>query len=292
MKILVLGASGMIGSAIFRVLSADSALDVWGSIRSITLKEFFTQSQQKHLVVCGDLLDQNQLIRLFAEIHPNIVINCVGLTKHHKEVEDVLLATPLNAMLPHRLADFCVACDARLIHISTDCIFSGSRGNYIEGDHSDALDTYGKSKFLGEVVNYPNAITLRTSTIGHELQSSYGLLEWFLSQECFCTGFKRAIFSGLPNTFFAEVIRDYVIPSTQLHGLYHVGALPISKYDLLKLIASEYDKDIYIKCDDQFAIDRSLNSNLFSSVTGYRAPAWPELIASMRKSHEVLNVSK
>jgi dTDP-4-dehydrorhamnose reductase len=292
MKILVLGASGMIGSAIFRVLSADSALDVWGSIRSIAFKEFFTQSQQKHLVVCADLLDQNQLTRLFSEIHPNIVINCVGLTKHHKQADDVLLAAPINTMLPHRLADLCAACDARLIHISTDCIFSGSRGNYLESDHSDALDIYGKSKFLGEVVGYPNAITLRTSTIGHELQSSYGLLEWFLSQEDSCTGFKRAIFSGLPNTVFAELIRDYVIPNPHLHGLYHVGASPIGKYDLLKLIASEYDKDISIECNDQFAIDRSLNSNLFSSATGYRAPAWPELIASMRKSQEVLNVSK
>jgi dTDP-4-dehydrorhamnose reductase len=211
MRILVLGASGMIGSAIFRVLSKEDAFEVYGSIRSTKWKEFFSQNEQKYLTICHDLLDPSDLVRLFSKVRPSIVINCVGLTKHHKEADDVLLSIPLNTMLPHRLADLCKACDARLIHISTDCIFSGSSGNYVEGDHSDATDTYGKSKYFGEVVNYPNAVTLRTSTIGHELQSSHGLLEWFLSQEGACTGFNKAIFSGLPNTVFAEVIRDYVI---------------------------------------------------------------------------------
>jgi dTDP-4-dehydrorhamnose reductase len=198
----------------------------------------------------------------------------------------------LNTILPHRLADLCRASNARLIHISTDCIFSGSRGNYFEGDYSDAADIYGKSKYLGEVINDPSAITLRTSTIGHELQSSYGLLEWFLAQEGTCTGFSKAIFSGLPNNVFAEIVRDYVIPKPELHGLYHVGAGPIGKYDLLKLIAAQYNKNINFIFDDKFVIDRSLNVDQFRRVTGYNAPSWPELIQSMHKSQEVLNVSK
>jgi len=292
MKILVLGASGMIGSAIFRVLSNESAYEVYGSIRSIRWKEFFNEEQLKHLIVCSDILDQTALVRIFTEVRPNVVINCIGLTKHHKEAEDVLLAAPLNALLPHRLADLCKLCNARLIHISTDCIFSGCRGNYIEADPSDAVDVYGKTKYLGEVLNYPNTVTLRTSTIGHELQSSYGLLEWFLSQEGSCTGFKKAVFSGLPNTVFAEVIRDHVIPRPSLHGLYHVGALPIGKYDLLRLIASEYGKNIKIISNDEFSINRSLNSDLFSNITGYRAPNWSELIKSMHKSQEAMHVSK
>lgn len=292
MKILVLGASGMIGSAIFRVLSNESQHEIYGSIRSKDLKRFFREDQKECLLVCNDVLDQIQLVRLFSNIKPDVVINCVGLTKHHKEADDVLLAVPLNTMLPHRLADLCKASSARLIHISTDCIFSGSCGNYLEGDHSDAADVYGKSKFLGEVINHSHAITLRTSTIGHELQSSYGLLEWFLAQEGSCTGFSKAIFSGLPNTAFAEIIRDYVIPKPRLHGLYHVGAGPIGKYDLLKLIAAQYGKNISIFSDNKFAIDRSLNVDQFSRVTGYHAPSWPELIQSMHKSQEVLNVSK
>jgi dTDP-4-dehydrorhamnose reductase len=292
MKILVLGASGMIGSAIFRVLSKDHAFEVWGSIRSAKWKVFFTSDQQEHLTICDDLLDQIELTRLFSEIDPDIVINCVGLTKHHKESNDIMLAVPLNTLLPHRLAKLCKAFSARLIHISTDCIFSGLNGNYTESDLSDAVDVYGKSKFLGEVVNCPHAVTLRTSTIGHELQSSYGLLEWFLSQHGSCTGFNKAIFSGLPNTVFAELIRDHIIIRPQLHGLYHVGGLPIGKYDLLKLIAAQYGKDINIQYDDTFSINRSLNSDLFSAATGYRPPSWPELIQSMHKSQEVLNVSK
>ncbi len=292
MKILVLGASGMIGSAIFRVLSNVSNFKVRGSIRSKELKRFFREDQKEALVVCNDVLDQIQLVRLFSNIKPDVVINCVGLTKHHKEADDILLAVPLNTMLPHRLADLCKASSARLIHISTDCIFSGSHGNYLERDHSDAVDIYGKSKYLGEVVNDPRAVTLRTSTIGHELQSSYGLLEWFLAQEGSCTGFNKAIFSGLPNTVFAEILRDYVIPKPELHGLYHVGAGPIGKYDLLKLIAAQYNKNINIIFDEKFAIDRSLNFEKFSHITGYHAPSWPELIQSMRKSQEVLNVSK
>lgn len=290
MKILVLGASGMIGSAIFRVLGNDNSFEVYGSIRSKDLKVFFRSDLNQRLVICSDILDQTQLVRLFSKIMPNVVINCIGLTKHHKEADDVLLTAPLNAMLPHLLSDLCKASSARLIHISTDCIFSGSRGNYLETDDSDAADVYGKSKYLGEVVNEPHAITLRTSTIGHELQSSYGLLEWFLAQEVSCVGFKKAIFSGLPSSVFAEIIRDYVIPKPELNGLYHVGAAPIGKYDLLNLIAAQYNKNINVIGDEKFVIDRSLNADLFRRVTGYSAPSWPELIQSMHKSQEVRNV--
>jgi dTDP-4-dehydrorhamnose reductase len=142
---------------------------------------------------------------------------------------------------------------------------------------------YGKAKQLGEV-DYPHAITLRTSTIGHELQSSYGLLEWFLAQQGTCKGFNRAIFSGLPNTEFARVVRDVVIPRPEMRGLYHVGAEPIGKYELLKLIARVYGKQIDIVPDDEFKIDRSLDSGRFRRVTGYTAAGWPELIQAMYTS--------
>jgi dTDP-4-dehydrorhamnose reductase len=171
---------------------------------------------------------------------------------------------------------------ARLVHMSTDCVFSGSKGNYRESDPSDAKDLYGRSKYLGEVA-YPNAITLRTSIIGHELQSAHGLVGWFLAQQGQCNGFTRAIFSGLPTVALAQVVRDVVIPRPGLFGVYHVAAQPISKYDLLKLVADVYGKTIEITPSEKLVIDRSLNADRFRDATGYQVPGWPELIKLMFK---------
>jgi dTDP-4-dehydrorhamnose reductase len=285
MKVLVFGASGMIGSAMFRVLSEKKEWQVWGTLRSDEVKRFFSGDQQDKLVAGVDVERHDALVRIFARVKPDVVVNCIGLTKHHKEAEDSQLALPLNALLPHRMADLCAVAGARFIHVSTDCVFAGTKGNYVETDAPDAVDVYGKSKHLGEV-DYPHAITLRTSTIGHELQSSYGLLEWFLSQQGSCKGFNRAIFSGLPNTEFARVVRDVVIPRSVLHGLYQVGAAPIGKYELLKLIAGAYKKQVDIVLDDAFMIDRSLNSGRFHEATGYKAPDWSELIQAMCESRQ------
>lgn len=283
MKVLVFGASGMIGSAMFRVLSEKKEWEVRGTLRSNAWKHFFPETLAGKLIPDVDVERHDALVRVFAQVQPDVVVNCVGLTKHHREAEDPLLSIPLNALLPHRLADLCAATGSRLVHVSTDCVFSGTRGGYLEDDPPDAVDVYGKSKHLGEVDD-AHAITLRTSTIGHELQSAYGLLEWFLSQQGSCKGFNRAIFSGLPNTEFARVVRDVVIPRPELHGLYHVGADPIGKYELLKLIARVYGKQIDIVRDDEFSIDRSLNSARFNQATGYKAAAWPELIQAMHAS--------
>lgn len=283
MKVLVLGASGMIGSAMVRVLAENRTWAVFGTLRDAGLKRFFTPDIAKRLVPDVDVDHRDALVRVFAQVRPDVVVNCIGLTKHHKEAEEPALAIPVNAVLPHRIAELSALASARLIHVSTDCVFSGLKGNYVEGDAADALDVYGKTKFLGEV-NYPHAITLRTSTIGHELQTAYGLLEWFLLQESACKGFDRAIFSGLPSTVFAQVVRDVVIPRPELSGLYHVGAESISKYALLRLIAQVYGKSIDIIRDEKFTIDRSLDSRRFCKETGYLAPSWPELIQSMYAS--------
>lgn len=283
MKVLVLGASGMIGSAMFRVFSSKADWQVWGTLRSGDAKRFFSGKQQDKLVAGVDVEKRDALVRVFARVKPDVVVNCIGLTKHHKEAEDPLKALPLNAQLPHLIADLCDVAGGRLIHVSTDCVFAGTEGNYAESDAPDAGDVYGKSKYLGEV-DYPHAVTLRTSTIGHELQSAFGLLEWFLAQQGSCRGFSRAIFSGLTNTEFARVVRDVVIPRPDLHGLYHVGAAPIGKYELLKLIAKAYGKQINIVRDDDFSIDRSLNSARFNQATGYKPLAWLELIQAMHAS--------
>jgi len=283
MKVLVFGASGMIGNAMFRVLSAKADWQVWGTLRSSDAKRFFSGKQQDKLVADVNVEKHGELVRVFTRVKPDVVVNCIGLTKHHTESEDPRQALPLNAQLPHLIADLCDVAEARLIHVSTDCVFAGTKGNYTESDAPDASDVYGKSKYLGEV-HYPHAVTLRTSTIGHELQSAYGLLEWFLAQQFSCKGFSRAIFSGLPSAEFARVVRDVVIPRPDLHGLYHVGAAPISKYELLQLIAKTYSKQIDIVMDDDFSIDRSLNAACFNQATGYKPVAWPELIQSMHAS--------
>jgi len=169
---------------------------------------------------------------------------------------------------------------ARLVHISTDCVFTGRRGGYVESDEPDATDLYGRSKLLGEV-DYPNAITLRTSIVGHELTGSRSLLGWFLSQDTAVKGYTRSIFSGLPTCELARVVRDFVLPNPQLHGVFHVAAEPISKYKLLTLVNETYGKGLLIEPDDQLKIDRSLNASRFREATGYVAPTWPQLVAQM-----------
>lgn len=280
MKVLVIGASGMIGNTVLRVLSEKSDWQVFGTIRNESVKRFFSSSISERLIAGIDVEYQDALIKVLERIRPDVVVNCAGLTKHKPEADDPLVSIPINTLMPHRLAGLCKLIGARLIHVSTDCVFSGEKGGYIENDFADARDVYGKSKALGEVC-YPHTISLRTSTIGHELQSQYGLLDWFLSQEGRCKGYTRAIFSGLPTVIFAQVVRDVVIPRPELSGLYHVAAKPIAKFDLLKLIADAYGKSIDIIPDDKLTIDRSLNAERFQSATAYLAPEWPELIKLM-----------
>jgi len=280
MKILVTGASGMLGNAMVRVLSEDSTCSVFGTVRSGSVKRFFEPEVANNLVVGVDVENQDGMVKLFSEIRPEVVINCIGLVKQLAEADDTLQAIPINTLLPHRLARLCELTGARLIHMSTDCVFAGDKGGYRESDLSDAKDLYGRSKYLGEV-SYPHTITLRTSIIGHELQSAHGLIEWFLTQQGKCSGYTRAIFSGIPTVVLTKIIRDVVIPRPELRGVYHVAARRISKYDLLKLVAQVYGKSIEIVPDDRVVIDRSLNAERFHKATGYNVPEWDELISLM-----------
>ena len=224
----------------------------------------------------------DSLLAAFVQARPDVVINCVGLVKQLSNAEDPLVAVPINTLLPHRLALMCEVAGARLVHVSTDCVFSGKQGNYTEFDLADAQDVYGRSKLLGEV-DYPHAVTLRTSIIGHELRSAHGLIDWFLSQQARVKGYTEAVFSGLPTCELARVVRDFVIPHASLRGVYHVAAEPISKHDLLQIVNREYGKNLQIEPDDQVKINRSLNASRFREATGYVAPAWPDLIAQMRE---------
>ncbi|WP_392891473.1 dTDP-4-dehydrorhamnose reductase family protein [Pseudomonas migulae] len=280
-RVLVLGVTGMLGNAVFRVFTADAGHETWGTLRSAAALSNFPLQAHGRLLKGVDVLDQDALTAVFSRVRPDVVINCVGLIKHLADAKDPLTALPINAMLPHRLARLCELVGARLIHVSTDCVFSGRKGGYLESDTSDAEDLYGKSKYIGELHDLPHAITLRTSIIGHELGSNHALVDWFLSQQGSVKGFTKAIFSGLPTVELARVMKDFVVPHPNLNGLYHVAAEPIAKYDLLSLVATEYGKQIDVEPDDALVIDRSLNGSRFREATGYVAPAWPQLICKM-----------
>lgn len=279
-KVLVLGATGMLGNAVLRLFAQSTGFEVVGSARSTSALRLLPADLSDR-VICGvDVEHIDSLISLFSKVQPAVVINCIGLVKQLAEADDPLAAIPINSLLPHRLARLCGVAGARLVHMSTDCVFSGAKGMYTEADMSDAKDLYGRSKYLGEV-DYQHAITLRTSIIGHELNGGHSLVGWFLAQQGSIKGFRRAIFSGLPTDELAKVIRDHVIPHPELHGVHHVSADPINKFDLLTLISNVYGKKIDIATDDNFIIDRSLDSTRFREATGYQPQPWPELVRRM-----------
>lgn len=283
MRILVLGASGMLGSTAYRVLGKDPRFEAFGTIRSERARQFFPNALAANLRSGVDVENLDGLVSVLEQIRPEVVINCVGVVKQLGSAKDPLVAIPLNALLPHRLARLCGLLGARLIHISTDCVFTGAKGNYSEDDSPDAEDLYGRSKLLGEV-DYPNAVTLRTSIIGHELESRTGLVEWFLGETGEVRGFTKAIFSGVTTDELTRIIADRVIPRADLRGVYHVSTAPIAKYDLLRLLNSVYGRETRITADTTVAIDRSLDSSRFGAKTGYEPPSWPEMIRTMHET--------
>lgn len=279
--ILVLGASGMLGNALVRLFADDGRFHVVGTVRSEASIGRLPERCRGLIIAGAEVCRFDSFLDLMTSVKPDIVVNAIGLVKQLADAKDPIQAISLNALFPHRLARLCAVAKARFIHISTDCVFDGKKGMYVEEDIPDAVDIYGRTKLLGEV-DYTNAITLRTSIIGHEISSSHALIDWFLKQKATVSGFRRAIFSGLPTVCLAEIIRDNVIENPDLRGLYHVSAEPISKYDLLMLVKDIYGHSVEIVPDDTLDIDRSLDSSRFRRVTGFSPPTWPQMIARMR----------
>ncbi|EGR2415813.1 dTDP-4-dehydrorhamnose reductase [Vibrio cholerae] len=283
MKVLVIGATGMLGYSIFSNLSELSSLDVYGTVRTIDGVASFFASTDK-LISNVEVKDFATLEKAVLATKPDVVINCIGLIKQHDISKQHVEAIEINALLPHKIAQLCDTIDARLIHFSTDCVFDGKVGSYLESDLPTATDLYGKSKCLGEV-DYGKHVTLRTSIIGHELKSSVSLIDWFLSQEDSVRGFSKAVFSGLPTAFVAKILADYIIPNSSLSGLYHLSADPIDKHSLISIVADVYDKPINIEKFNEFVIDRSLNSTKFREETGFIPPSWDELVKFMHSDY-------
>ncbi len=280
MRILILGITGMLGHTLFQMLNQSNAHEVAGTYRSTNSNIPVWYKNNKNITAGVNVLDIDFIKNLIGNFKPNVVINCVGLIKQADLIEDPLIAIPINSLFPHQLYHICRSLNARLIHISTDCVFSGRIGNYKESDNPDPSDLYGKSKLLGEI-NNKNAVTIRTSIIGHELNTKLSLLEWFLSQEIMVNGYTKAFFSGLPTVELSRIIKDKILQKPEISGLYNVASHKISKFELLKIIAKVYQREIDIIEDSSLVIDRSLNSDMFNSTFQYNPPSWSKLVQDM-----------
>ena len=268
-KLLIIGVGGMLGNALYRYFDERTNNRTFGLLRNKKkILNFFNKFNSEKIIE-KDFFDLDNLDQILSDLSPNIIFNCIGIVKQNPLSNDPLSSIRVNSIFPHLLNKLSLKFNFRLIHFSTDCVFSGLQGNYLETDFADANDIYGRSKFLGEISNNGN-ITIRTSFIGKELGTNRALLNWFLSQKGKIKGYKNAIYSGLTTLEVARVLDKYVIPNPNLKGLYHLSADNINKYSLLSLLNEVYKKDLFIEEDLNIRIDRSLNSNKFRKETGYK----------------------
>jgi len=285
MNILVLGGTGMLGHKIFQYLH-DRKQDVSCTVRGgaeETLALAPGLFRNGNIIYRTDVLDWAALERLLILRRPGMIVNCVGVIKQREEAKAAVPSITINALLPHRLAELCRQWGGRLVHFSTDCVFSGERGNYTEEDNSDAHDLYGRTKFLGEV-SASNALTLRTSIIGRELTHYQSLLEWFLGQNGRrVKGYTRAFYSGVTTNYMAELVTRIIEEFPSLSGIYHVTGVTTSKFDLLCLLRDAFGIDVEIEPDEEFFCDRSMKGSKFREATGYHCPPWNELVAQLAR---------
>jgi dTDP-4-dehydrorhamnose reductase len=270
----------MLGHKLLQTLRGE--FDTWVTVRALGERlratALFDSDRTIADVNGGDL---DALAAAISRVRPDAVINAIGIVKQRPEAVDPVQSLIINSLLPHRVATLCAGSGARFIHISTDCIFSGRKGAYVEADQPDAEDLYGRSKLLGEVTA-PGCITLRTSMIGRELNTATGLVEWFLAQEGpQVDGFTRARFSGLTTAALSRVIAGLLRDRPDLSGLYHVAADPISKYDLLQLVCRAFSRHVELEPRAEPAIDRTLNGTRFREAAGFAPAPWPDMIAEM-----------
>lgn len=283
MNVFIFGATGMLGSALFQYLPVfDSSIRTFGGYREGAVLPKCPDGSQ--LVQIDNVFDEASISQAFRIHKIDVVINAIGVIKQLKGKNSDVEFIRLNSLLPHFLADLTEAAGARLINISTDCVFTGGEGMYTEDSIPDAADVYGRSKLLGEVLGRAHVVNLRTSIIGHESGRAASLIDWFLSQTGKVNGYSHAVFSGFPTVELARLISEYVFPRPDLQGLWHVSVEPINKYDLLTLVADIYGHDVVITPVDKPVINRSLLSGRFRKETGFNPLPWRSLVESMHKN--------
>lgn len=283
MKILILGGAGMLGHQLWRHFHVDH--EVWVTLRRpASSYAAFGLFEPTRALTGVDATNMESLVSVFRSVKPDAVVNCIGIIKQLKEAHNPLISLNINSVLPHRLAELSTLIGARLVHISTDCVFSGLKGSYTEEDVSDAEDLYGRTKFLGEV-HAPHCVTLRTSIIGRELETKSGLIEWFLSQHGRAIkGYRRAIYTGFTTLALARIVEEVLLRQRQLSGLWQVSSEPITKYDLLTLAQRAFDWQGNIVADDTFVCDRSLDSIRFRQQAGFTPPSWDSMLTELARS--------
>lgn len=279
-RVLILGAAGMLGHKLCQLYK--DRFDTWATVRERPERyAHYNLLPSERLIGGADAFNFDTLIQAFATVQPQIVINCIGIIKQLPTAKDPVVSLTINSLLPHRLAQLCNVAGARLIHISTDCVFSGRKGMYTEEDISDAEDLYGRTKYLGEVLAEPH-LTLRTSIIGRELQTTTGLVEWFFSNRgSRVRGYSQAIYSGFTTITLAEIIAQIIESGICLTGLYQVSSESINKFALLSLLRKHFAVPIEIEPFSDFRLDRSLNSERFQAKSGIMIPSWPDMIEVM-----------
>lgn len=282
MRVLVLGGTGMMGHKAFQVLSG--RFDTWATMRSDDgpwrrLPMYRDQERALGGVEAGDL---ESVAGALDRVRPDAVLNCIGVTKQRAAAAGAATTIRINSVFPHQLADVCRAAGARLLHLSTDCVFSGRRGGYTEVDEPDATDLYGRSKELGEPAD-PGCLTLRTSMIGRDFLKDDSLMEWFVANRGGSVkGHVNAVFSGLPTVVLARILGDVIAGHPDLSGVYHVASAPLDKYALLRRLRAAMDLDVEIEPYElPQAIDRSLDASRFHRATGIEPPGWDEMIAEL-----------
>ena len=289
MKVLVLGAYGMLGHKLLQELSND--FDTLGTCRKVRLDVWSRLVPSDKLVEDVDAEDFPSVDRALTKTKPDVVVNCIGIVKQLEAGKDPIRSITVNSLFPHHLAKACNRHGARLVHFSTDCVFSGKKGMYRADDYPDAEDLYGRTKFLGELTE-KHTMTIRSSIIGRELGSSNGLVEWFLRQRGKkVKGYANAIYTGLTTIEMSKVVKDVIGKHKDLHGIWQVASEPISKFDLLGLINSELRLGVDLEKDTTVAVDRSLDGSEFAKRTGYKAPSWKSMIRELAedsKSYDTL----
>jgi dTDP-4-dehydrorhamnose reductase len=281
-RVIVLGASGMLGHKLLQRLR--SSFDTAGTIQAAAPDSILKNALSDTKLYCNVEAGRLQSIAdAIDDWRASIVLNCIGIIKQTQAASDPIPSITINALLPHQLAALTASRKVKLIHFSTDCVFSGKGGNYREQDSPDPIDLYGRTKLLGEV-QAPGALTLRTSIIGHELRGHLGLIDWFVKQRGGqANGFAEARYSGLTTLALAEVVARVMQFHSDLNGLWHVSSDPISKFELLQIVNQIYGLSVQLTKDQAFVCDRSLNSSRFRTFVGWQPASWKDMIVSMHE---------